>query len=82
MTLSFMSLINSSSNSFHPFRYSSTKTWPVGLSLIPLLTEDSNSFSLYATEPPDPPKVNDGLIIAGNEILSSNFFASSKDWTV
>ena len=37
---------------------------------------------MYATEPPEPPKVNEGLIIAGKEILFNNFLASSKDLTV
>ena len=82
ITLSFKSLISSSSYSFQPFKYSSTSTCPVGLSFKPLFTDISNSSSLNATEPPDPPNVKEGLIIAGKEIFSSKFVASSSDLTV
>ena len=79
ITLSLGSRINSNSYSFQPNKYSSTNTWPVGLSFNPSPIDSSNSFSLYATEPPEPPRVKDGLIIAGKEILSRSSFPSSID---
>ena len=66
--LSFLSLTTSISNSFHPMTDSSSKTSLVGDKSRPLLTIFSKSCLLYAIPPPDPPNVNDGLIIIGYPI--------------
>ena len=79
ITLSLGSRISSNSYSFHPTKYSSTNTWPVGLSFNPSPTDSSNSSSLYATEPPEPPRVKDGLIMTGKVTLFRSSFPSSKD---
>ena len=72
ITLSFKSRMSSNSYSFQPFKYSQQELDRRAL-FKPLFTDASNSSSLYATEPPEPPKVNEGLIIAGKEILFNNF---------
>ena len=65
MQLSFLSLTTSISNSFHPITDSSRRTSFVGDKSRPLLTIFSKSCLLYAMPPPDPPNVNEGLIIIG-----------------
>ncbi len=79
-TLSFKSLITSSSNSFHPSTDCSINISCLGLTERPHSTYSSNSSMLYATLPPVPPSVNDGLIIAGKPILSTDSFASSNEF--
>ena len=76
-TLSFKSLITSSSNSFQPRTDCSINISCLGERLRPHSTYSSSSSMLYATFPPVPPRVKDGLIIAGNPILLIAAFASS-----
>ncbi len=80
-TLSFGSLISSSSNSFQLATDSSTRTVPFGDASRPHLTISSYSSLLYAMEPPVPPRVNDGLITAGNPTCSIARKDSSIDLT-
>ena len=79
--LSFLSLITSISNSFHPSRHSSTKTWFTGDSCKPFLTILKKSFLFLAIPPPNPPKVKAGLIIAGKPICF-RAFAISLLWFI
>ena len=76
--LSFLSLTTSISNSFQPSRHSSTSTWFWGDSCIPSLTILKKSFLVLAIPPPNPPKVKEGLIIAGRPIFFKHFFALLK----
>ena len=66
MQLSLLSLTTSISNSFQPDTDFSIKIWFVGLAFNPLVTNFLNSFSVYATPPPVPPRVKLGLITKGN----------------
>ena len=76
--LSFLSLTTSISNSFQPTRDSSTRTSFVGDKSKPFLIIEKNSSSVFATPPPVPPKVKDGLIMDGIPIsLNANFASSS-----
>ena len=77
--LSFLSLTTSISNSFHPNRDSSIKTSLVGERSRPFSIIFKYSSSVNAIPPPDPPRVNEGLIIAGSPIDFKLFFASSID---
>ena len=74
MQLSFLSLTTSISNSFHPSRDSSTRTWFSGDSDRPALISSKNSFLFFAIPPPVPPNVKEGLIIAGKPIFFRTFF--------
>ena len=64
-TLSWRSRITSSSNSFHPMTDSSTSTCPTGLCWRPQRIAPSSSSGFQAMEPPVPPSVNDGRMMAG-----------------
>ena len=76
--LSFLSLTTSISYSFQPSRHSSIKTWFCGDSCIPSLTILKKSFLFFAIPPPKPPKVNEGLIIAGRPIFFKHLDASEN----
>ena len=65
IALSSLSLTTSISNSFHPINDSSIKISLVGERSNPLVTISISSFSLFATPPPDPPIVKEGLIMIG-----------------
>jgi hypothetical protein len=64
-TLSELSRITSSSNSFHPMTLRSTNTDATGESSSPRRISSSYSSLLYAIPPPVPPSVNDGRQMAG-----------------
>ena len=64
-TLSRRSRMTSSSNSFQPMTDSSTSTRPTGLCWRPQRIASSSSSGFQATEPPVPPRVNEGRMIAG-----------------
>ena len=64
-TLSARSRMTSSSNSFQPITDSSTSTVPTGDCWRPQRIASSSSSGLYAIEPPVPPSVNDGRMMAG-----------------
>ena len=76
-----LSRITSSSNSFQPSKDSSTKISVIGLAIKPFFTNSLNSSMLYATDPPVPPRVNEGLIITGNSIVPINVKASFQSCT-
>ena len=78
-TLSFLSRITSSSNSFHPMTEASIRTWWTGLVFKPHWTCSWNSFRLYAMLPPVPPRVNEGRMMAGKSTRSMIASASSID---
>ena len=65
-TLSFRSRITSSSNSSQPARYSSTSTWPTGLSSSALSSAAGSSPGVNAIPPPWPPSVKAGRSTTGN----------------
>ena len=69
-TLSFLSLITSSSNSFQPITDSSMSISLTGLQSRPNLTMSSYSSLLYAMPPPMPPSVKDGLMMTGKFMVS------------
>ena len=75
MQLSFLSLITSISNSFQPSKHSSIKTWFAGDSFKPFLTILKKSFLFFAIPPPSPPRVKEGLAIAGKPICFKAFSA-------
>ncbi len=77
-TLSFLSLITSSSYSFQPATDFSTKTSDIGERSNPLVTISVNSSLLNATPPPKPPRVKLGLTTKGNFNLQLNSSASVK----
>ena len=81
-TLSLLSLMTSSSYSFHPSTDSSTSTWLTGLSFRAFLRLSSYSSMLYAMLPPVPPSVNDGLRIRGSLRSSAALIPSSYVLTV
>ena len=81
-TLSLVSRITSSSNSFHPSTDSSKRTWLMGDSSRPFLTRSMKSSRLYTILPPVPPRVKAGLMMMGRLILSRKSRASSSDDTV
>ena len=70
-TLSSLSRITSSSNSFQPISDRSMSTCEMGDSASPRVTIAMNSSRLYATPPPDPPSVNAGRMIAGKPVNST-----------
>ena len=74
-----LSLITSSSNSFHPYIDSSIKTSWVGEALNASDNFDLKSSSLFTTLVPPPPRMNDGLSINGKPISLLAFIPSSKD---
>ncbi len=76
--LSFLSLTTSISNSFQPTKDSSTKTSLVGDRSRPFFTISKNSSLVFATPPPVPPRVKDGLMIDGIPILLNASLASSS----
>ena len=78
MELSFLSRTTSISNSFQPKSDSSNKTSLVGDNFNPLSTIVMNSFSSYATPPPDPPSVKEALIMIGYPIRLTISKDSSK----
>ena len=75
--LSFESLTTSISNSFQPNNDSSISTSCIGLALRPFSISFLKSSILYATDPPVPPSVKEGLIITGKPMLSIKFDAFS-----
>ena len=79
IALSLESLITSISNSFQPIKDSSINTSFIGLASSPIEIDSLNSSRLYATDPPVPPKVNDGRMITGNCIVSKISFACFFD---
>ena len=81
ITLSAVSRMTSSSNSFQPSTDSSIRTSWVGDSRSPLATTLRNSASVFAAPPPEPPSVKDGRITAGRPMSSSTFSASASDRT-
>ncbi len=81
ITLSAVSRMTSSSNSFHPSTDSSIRTSWLGDSRNPFLTTRRNSSSVFAAPPPDPPSVNEGRITTGRPISSSTVSASASDRT-
>jgi len=66
--------MTSSSNSFHPSRYSSTIAERFGLINKANFSFSKKSSSVQAIEPPVPPRVKDGLITAGTPIISKACF--------
>ena len=54
----------------------------MGLSFSPFPIDSLNSSSLYATDPPEPPKVKEGLMMAGKAIVFNKSFPSSRDLIV
>ena len=54
----------------------------MGDSKRPALTNSKNSFLFFAIPPPDPPKVNEGLIIAGKPTFFKTFFDLLKELTI
>ena len=75
--LFLLSLTTSISNSFHPIRDSSIRISLTGDRSNPFLHMSSKSLLLYAMPPPSPPKVKDGLMIAGKPTKSKASRASS-----
>ena len=75
--LSVLSRTTSISYSFQPRRDSSISTSEVGDNFSPFNTISKNSSLLYAMPPPSPPKVKEGLIMAGNPTESRANIASS-----
>ena len=80
-TLSLVSLITSSSYSFHPMIDSSMRTSPTGEASRAYLIIPSNSSRLYAMLAPVPPRVNEALIMAGKPMCSMACIASANEWT-
>ena len=80
-TLSVRSRITSSSYSFQPSTDSSTRTSPRGERCRPQASLASNSSAVCAIEPPEPPSVKLGRMIAGSPISSSTAFACSMSVT-
>mmetsp|Transcript_10712 Transcript_10712/g.39666 ORF Transcript_10712/g.39666 Transcript_10712/m.39666 type:complete len:223 (-) Transcript_10712:740-1408(-) len=70
-TLSARSRITSSSYSFQPSSDFSISTWLVLEALIPLVMMVLYSSMLYAMPPPEPPRVNAGRMMSGNEPISA-----------
>ena len=70
-TLSILSRITSSSNSFHPMTDSSIMTSRIRLASRPPAVSFSRSSRLYATPPPVPPRVKLGRTMAGYPIFSA-----------
>ena len=68
ITFPILSLSNSNSYSFHPKTLCSTRTSCTGDLFNPWLRALSKSFSSSTNPPPDPPKVNEGLITNGKPI--------------
>ena len=65
-TLSFLSLNNSNSYSFHPIKALSIITSWIGDASNPLLSNVSYFSLSYTIDAPVPPKVNEGLTHKGN----------------
>ena len=78
-TLSRRSRITSSSNSFQPMSDSSTSTEPSGESWIPRSTATVSASGVRAIDPPEPPSVKDGRMIAGKPISVAIARASSAE---
>jgi hypothetical protein len=78
-TLSFASRITSSSNSFQPSSDSSIEISEVRDSIRPRLQIVSNSASVRARPPPDPPMVNDGRIMHGRPMRWRAASAASQE---
>ena len=74
--LSLLSLITSISYSFQPISDSSTNTSFIGDKLNPFSIILRYSFLLFAVPPPDPPSVNEGLIITGKDNFFKTFIPS------
>ena len=70
-TLSFLSRITSSSNSFHPISDCSISTSCVRESCSPSWTMRSNSSGVRATPPPVPPRVKLGRTTLGKPVLAT-----------
>ena len=71
-TLSTWSRTTSSSNSSQPRTDSSTSTWPIGLSRMPISTWRRSSSGVIANPPPWPPSVKAGRTTAGTAIESTS----------
>ena len=76
--LSFLSLMSSSSYSFHPRIDSSKRTSLVGLACRPAPAILLRSSSSYAKPEPRPPMVNDGRTTTGYPRLFAPASASSR----
>ena len=79
-TLSLVSRMTSISNSFQPCRYSSTSTSEFIDRDKPRAAISSNSSTLKAMPPPEPPIVKPGRITHGRPISASDRRASSSVW--
>ena len=77
-TLSARSRITSSSYSFQPSRDFSTSTCEVVDALRPLVMMVLYSSMLYAMPPPEPPRVNAGRMMSGNEPMSEAICTASS----
>ena len=80
-TLSAQSRMTSSSNSFQPRTDCSTSTSPRGERCKPHSSFFSNSSAVSAIEPPEPPRVKLGRMIAGRPISASTDFACARSFT-
>ncbi len=76
-TLSAVSRITSSSNSFQPITDSSISTWWMGDSSSPRITFSMKSSRLYTMLPPVPPSVKAGRMMTGRDIFSISTSAPS-----
>src|SRR5262249_8988855 len=79
-TLSFVSRMTSSSNSFQPAIDSSIRISLIGEALSPHVTWVRNSSSVCAKLPPMPPRVRDGRRMAGRPSAARTRSASSGGW--
>ena len=79
ITLSAVSRMTSSSNSFQPSTDSSIRTSWVGDSARPFCTIRRKSAAVRATPPPDPPIVNDGRTTSGRLISFAIASASASE---
>ncbi len=81
-TLSFLSRITSSSNSFHPAMDSSISTSLIGEASRPMRIRWSNSSRVTAMFWPVPPSVRDGRMMTGRPISAITFSASATSWAM
>ena len=81
MTLSAVSRMTSSSNSFQPSTDSSMRTSCAGDSASPCRTIRRNSSRVLAAPPPEPPSVKDGRMTTGSPISFRAASASASERT-
>ncbi len=79
-TLSLLSRMSSSSNSFHPRIDSSIRTFAVGEADRPPPAIRSRSSVVYARPDPSPPMVNDGRTTTGRPSSATVAWTSSIVW--